>query len=151
MIDGRFLFGGLGMHERRGGGIDLSFWLPARSAGKGREASLAGDSATTRSRMDLFREYEIAVRFGRDESFHQFYSRSWRWAWDTLKPAVDHYDMDVMRRSLLEQLAGTVRTKDGRTAIPFALSAANAGPAACCGTTTPSWALWGRTWKERRS
>jgi hypothetical protein len=128
MIDERFLFGGLGMHERRGGGIDLSFWLPG-ALGWLRQ----GGQPTRRLRFHPFREglaqeYELGFRFGRDESFHEFYSRSWRWAWDTLKPAVNYYDMDVMRRSLLDQLAGTVRTKDGRTAIPFALSAANGGP-----------------------
>jgi hypothetical protein len=131
MIDERFLFGGLGAHERAGGGIDVGFWLPG-ALGLQRSANRTARSAR-RLRFHPFRDglsqqYEIALRVGRDESFHDYYATLWRWGWETLKPAVNYYDMTVVRTSLVHQLAGSVMTHNGRTGIPFALNAVTGGP-----------------------
>ena len=66
--------------------------------------------------------YEVAFRFGQDESFRELTRNAWRWAWDTLKPAITYVDLDLVRRVLTDHLVAQAATIEGRTAIPFVLS-----------------------------
>ena len=49
-------------------------------------------------------------------------ANTWRWAWNTLTPAVTYIDIEQMRRVLIDHLEAQAATIDGRTAIPFVLS-----------------------------
>ena len=64
----------------------------------------------------------MAFRFGQHESFRDLTRNAWRWAWNTLKPAVTYIDVDLVRRVLTDHLVAQAATIDGRTAIPFVLS-----------------------------
>jgi hypothetical protein len=75
--------------------------------------------------------YEVRFRFGRDESFRDLTRNAWRWAWNTLKPAVVPVDVGMMRRVLIDHLADQAATIDGRTAIPFAIATFD--------TAAPQW------------
>ena len=44
--------------------------------------------------------------------------RSWRWAWQTLRPRLTPQDLDAARRALADVLSANVVEKDGRTGIP---------------------------------
>ena len=66
--------------------------------------------------------YQVAFRFGHHESFRDVTRNTWRWAWDTLKPAITYIDVDLVRRVLTDHLVAQAATIDGRTAIPFVLS-----------------------------
>ncbi len=132
MIDERFLFGAMGAVQKAGG-IDLSFRFPGSLETRPSTAVGAsggsGPSAGQRCRRyhplrDGFAQtYQVACRFGRDETFHDFYTGAWRWAWKTLGPEVTSYDLAMIRRILVDQLAGTAMTVDGRTGFPFLLDA----------------------------
>lgn len=124
MIDERFQFAALGVRERTGGGLEMGYWFPGTESRMQLE-QYGGPVRRWRRRYHPIRDgfsqqYEVAFRFGRDESFHGFYSNTWRWAWATLKPAVNYQDIELVRQSLVDQLASTVITHDGRTGVPFA-------------------------------
>ncbi|HEX4270506.1 MAG TPA: hypothetical protein VHZ32_03935, partial [Rhizomicrobium sp.] len=68
-------------------------------------------------------DYDVAFRFGQKETFPEITRNAWRWAWDTLKPAVNYTDIDNVRRLAIDVLSSQVRTIDGRTGIPYLLDA----------------------------
>ncbi len=124
LIDERFAFGALGAHAGPGGGgIDLGFWSPGTVS---RVVPWPGGDLRPRwyrrylpFRGGLAQEYRVAFRFGRDESFHQFYSQAWRWAWTALEPPVSYHDVELVRRVLVDQLAGTAVRHEDRVGFPF--------------------------------
>jgi hypothetical protein len=71
----------------------------------------------------MAQDYDIAFRFGRNETFTQTIRNSWRWAWDTLKPAVNYVDVDYVRRMSIDVLSSQVLTVEGRKGIPYLLDA----------------------------
>jgi len=123
LIDQSFQFGALGGSEITAGGIELGYWFPgtvSRTA-KNQNQNL---ERSWRSRYhpikdNFTHQYTVAFRFGTDESFHDFYRNAWRWGWAALKPKVNFYDIEQVRRCLLDTLAGQVETIDGRTGIGF--------------------------------
>jgi len=123
LIDERFLFGALGARANRDGGIDFGFWFPGTVSWVTSDFRGRPQRSWRRRyhpiRDGLTQHYQVAFRFGRDEEFHEFYAKAWRWGWNSLQPAVNYYDMEVVRRALIDQLAGRVVTRDGRTGIPF--------------------------------
>lgn len=72
--------------------------------------------------------YRVSFRVGKGEHFPDVVRDSWRWAWDTLHPAVRYIDLDLTRRVLIDHLEAQAATIDGRTAIPFVLSTVSNGP-----------------------
>ena len=74
--------------------------------------------------------YQIAFRFGQNESFRDLTRDAWRWAWNTLNPPVNYIDVDQVRQVLLDHLEAQAVTIDGRTGIPFARSTV---------VDTPNW------------
>jgi len=65
--------------------------------------------------------YEVAFRFGHGEKFSDVTRNTYRWAWDTLKPAVFYQDIPLVQKTLIDFLADRVMTVDGRTGIPYLL------------------------------
>ncbi|KPK45447.1 MAG: hypothetical protein AMK72_11020, partial [Planctomycetes bacterium SM23_25] len=67
----------------------------------------------------LTQRYQVLFRVGRGERFVEAYPRAWRWAWQTLRPAVTPNDIAAARRAIVDVLARNTVEKDGRTCIPF--------------------------------
>jgi hypothetical protein len=53
---------------------------------------------------------------------------AWRWAWQTLNPPVMHLDLDIVRCTLIDQLADRVLVTDGRAGIPFVIDSVSGRP-----------------------
>ncbi len=127
LIDPRFSFGAVGAGQAPDGGVEIGFWLPgSTSAYTGRPDQAATASWHRRYhpiKHGFVQEYDVAFRFGQNESFPQLLRNSWRWAWQTLKPALNHQDIELVRRTLLDHLSERVLTVEGRTGIPLAVSA----------------------------
>lgn len=124
MTDARFQFGALGAWQANDGSIEFGFCFPGTVSGyMGRS-----DPAPRTVRryhpitQGVTHSYEVRFRFGANESFPDVTRDSWRWAWNTLHPAVTYIDVEQMRRVLIDHLAAQAATIDGRTAIPFVLS-----------------------------
>jgi hypothetical protein len=126
MTDARFQFGGLGAWQAQDGAVELGFWLPGTVSSYG-----GGPGAQPQVRWirryhpitpGVTHTYQVSFRFGERESFRDLTRNSWRWAWETLNPAVNYIDVEQMRRVLTDHLAAQATTIDGRTAIPFVLS-----------------------------
>ena len=92
MIDGRFQFGAIGAEEHAGK-LSLGYWFPGSEG----EVTYAGNTYPG-GQMHQWRRryhpiqdglvdrYEVAFRFGRNESHTACCTAVWRWAWDRLKP-----------------------------------------------------------------
>lgn len=135
MIDSRFQFGALGAWKSDKKPIEFGFQFP------GTGTRYAGGPNTPPKHRWIRRyhpitqgvahSYEVSFRFGTHESFNNVIHNSWRWAWNTLKPAVMPMDAGQMRRILTNQLASVAATIHGRTGIPFAIATFD--------TTHPQW------------
>jgi hypothetical protein len=129
MTDARFQFGALGARQAEGDAIEFGFWFPGTmSSYWGRPGAQPIQRWARRYHpiaSGVAHSYQVSFRFGQDESFRDLTRNAWRWAWDTLDPAVTYIDVEQMRRVLIDHLAAQAATIDGRTAIPFVLSAVN--------------------------
>jgi hypothetical protein len=121
-----FSRGGFGGFGRRGGGAGASTNNPAAIT----QAPLV---QTTNSPMQwrlrynpvkdgFTQSYQVVFRFGTRESFPDLTRDAYRWAWQVLKPALNWQDIEVVRRSLIDQLSSQVFTIEGRTGLPFIVS-----------------------------
>ncbi len=129
LIDERFQFGAVGV-EPKDGKLACGFWFPGSEGEvtyRGRMYP-GGQVHGWRGRYHplkngLTQRYRIAFRFARETSFPAFYSRVWRWAWQTLKPAPVRHDIAQVRRSLIDMLATqTSTTPDGKVGMINAVS-----------------------------
>jgi hypothetical protein len=125
MTDTRFQFGALGAWQTNGGPIEFGFTYPGTSGMYAFGTNLPARTRWIRRyhpiQQGVAHGYEVSFRFGQNESFREVEKNSWRWAWDTLKPAVYYIDVEQMRRVLIDHLEAQAATIDGRTAIPFAI------------------------------
>jgi len=128
LIDERFSFAGLGANEAANGGVEIGFWLPGsarvlprRQPGAPTDVPVAFDWARRYNPLQAgFRQtYRVGFRFAADESFPDLTRNAYRWAWQVLQPALNWHDIEVVRRSLTDQLSSQVYTFDGRTGLPF--------------------------------
>ncbi|HEX4027026.1 MAG TPA: hypothetical protein VHX18_05355 [Rhizomicrobium sp.] len=71
----------------------------------------------------MAQDYDVAFRFGQNETFPQATRNAWRWAWGILKPAVNYTDLNTVRRMSVDVLSSQVLTVEGRTGIPYLLDA----------------------------
>lgn len=110
LIDDRIRFGALGANELSDGGISLAYWFPGSEESRQRYHPV---------RHGFIHEYSISFRFGSDETYHDFYTSTWRWCWGKMAPATNYHDMDVVQKSLVDHLAGLVLKYDDRVGIPF--------------------------------
>ena len=125
LVDERFQFGAIGAEER-GETLTIGYWFPGSEG----EVTYAGNTYPGgqlhrwRRRFHpikdgLTQRYQVLFRVGRGEGFVQAYPRAWRWAWQTLRPAVTPNDIAAARRAIVDVLAGNTVEKGGRTAILF--------------------------------
>ena len=126
MTDARFQFGALGARQADEGPIEFGFWFPGTTTGYGGGRGTPPVARTVRRYHPIApgvaHSYEVRFRFGQNESFRDVTRDTWRWAWNTLNPAVYQIDVEQMRRVLTDHLAAQAATIDGRTAIPFVFS-----------------------------
>lgn len=124
LVDERFQFGAIG-GEERGDQLALGYWFPGSEG----EVTYAGNTYPGgqlhqwRRRYHpikdgLTQRYEVVFRIGRGEQFTEAFSRSWRLAWQYLRPAVTPHDIAAARRAIVDVLARNVIEKDGRAGIP---------------------------------
>ena len=126
MTDARFRFGALGAWQTDDHPIELGFQFPGTMTVYRFGFGSAGPPRWIRRfhpiEQGVDHRYEVQFRFGEDKSFREVTRNSWRWAWNTLKPAVIPIDVDMVRRILIDHLRSQTATIDGRTGIPFAVS-----------------------------
>jgi hypothetical protein len=126
MTDPRFQFGALGARQTDDGAIEFGFWFPGTvsdyTGGRGTPAKPRRVRRYHPIATGVAHSYQVSFRFGQNESFRDVTRNSWRWAWNTLQPAVTYIDVEQMRRVLTDHMAAQAATIDGRTAIPFVLN-----------------------------
>ena len=66
----------------------------------------------------FIQNYSVAFRFSGEASFPEFYRNSWLWAWNILNPKVNHHDIPLVERSMIDMLAEQVSEINGRSGIP---------------------------------
>ncbi len=135
MTDARFQFGAFGTWQKDENPIEFGFQFPG-TISRYAFGPNAGSQPIWFRRFHPISQgvnhsYEINFRFGNKESFSDVTRNTWRWAWNTLKPAVTPIDVDQVRRVLTDHLADQAATIDGRTGIPFAVATFD--------TTEPQW------------
>ncbi len=126
MIDSRFQFGAFGVWQTHKNPIKFGFRFPGTVS-----MYVLGSNVSSKPRWirrynpisnGFAHSYKISFRFGIRESFPKVIHNSWRWAWNTLKPATIPINIEQMRRILTNQLVSVAATINGRTAIPFAIA-----------------------------
>jgi hypothetical protein len=129
MTDARFQFGALGAWQDSEGPVQFGFWFPGTVSNMYLGGHPNAKPRTARRyhpiTQGVTHSYEVKFRFGQNENFGQMTRNTWRWAWNTLNPAVTYIDVEQMRRVLIDHLEAQAATIDGRTAIPFVLSTMN--------------------------
>jgi hypothetical protein len=126
MTDARFQFGAFGVWQVDKNPIEFGFQFPGTTS-----LYSYGINASAKPRwirrfhpivLGFTHSYEVSFRFGINESFRNVTRNTWRWAWNTLKPAVTAIDIELVRHVLIDHLAAQAATIEGRTAIPFAVA-----------------------------
>jgi hypothetical protein len=135
MTDARFQFGVLGAWQADRSPIEFGFRFPGTVSMYAFSPNAPAQPRWIRRYHPITRGvihgYEVSFRFGLNESFRDVTRNAWRWAWNTLKPAVAAIDIELVRRVLTDHLAAQAATIDGRTAIPFAVATFD--------TSQPQW------------
>ena len=135
MTDARFQFGSLGVWQNGNSPVEFGFEFPGTVG-----MYAFGPNASSKPRwirryhpinQGFAHSYKVSFRFGTHETFNKVIRNSWRWAWNTLKPAVIPIDIEQIRHILTDQLASVAGTIDGRTCIPFAIATFD--------TSQPQW------------
>jgi hypothetical protein len=135
MTDARFQFGMLGVWQNDENPIEFGFQYPGNI-----NMYSFGPNAPAKSRMirryhpitqGVNHSYTISFRIGEKEALHDVIRNSWRWAWNTLKPAVIKIDVEQVRHVLTDHLLSQAATVNGRTGIPFAVATYD--------TNAPQW------------
>ena len=126
MTDVRFQFGALGAWQAGEDPIEFGFRFPGSASvyagGPGASANPRWIRRYHPIAQGVTHGYQVSFRFGRNESFRDLTRNAWRWAWNTLNPAITYIDIEQMRRVLTDHMAAQAATIDGRTAIPFVLN-----------------------------
>lgn len=135
MIDSRFQFGAFGVWQTHKNPIKFGFRFPGTVSMYALGPNVSSEPRWIRRYNPISNgfahSYKISFRFGIQESFPKVIHNSWRWAWNTLKPAIIPINIEQMRRILTNQLVSVAATINGRTAIPFAIATFD--------TSRPQW------------
>jgi hypothetical protein len=150
-IDERFGFGAFQANEIADGSFEIGYYFPGTTTsvrsersnqGGGGGGYFGGQTQTAQPtqpgppetfqttwtyrchpvKEGFTHSYQLGFRFATHESFPDLIRNSYRWAWQVLKPAVFWHDIEIVRRSLADQLSSQVYTIDGRTGLPFIVS-----------------------------
>jgi hypothetical protein len=124
-IDARFRFAALGGYEQDGH-VAAGFWFPGTEG----EITYRGDifpaGQLHRWRRcyhpiadGLVQQYAVEFQWSQHARFDAYYTAAWRRAWNTLEPAAAHYDIALVRHSLVAMLADQVICVDGKAGIPI--------------------------------
>ncbi len=88
VTDARLQFGALGAWQADDSPIEFGFWFPGSTSsyggGRGGAAGLRWMRRYHPIAQGVDHTYQVAFRFGQNESFRDFTRNAWRWAWDTL-------------------------------------------------------------------
>lgn len=136
VIDEQIQFGAVGARDVPDSGIELGFWLPGTATeiggfGGPRGATDAAPPVRRRYhpvRAGFAQTYQVAFRFGKNDSFRAMEREAWRWAWTSLKPKVQPVDVEVMRHALIDHLADRVLVVENRAGIPFVIDSVSGKP-----------------------
>ncbi len=129
LSDPRFRFGSIGIDTSKGQ-MKLGYWFPGSEG----ETTYRGNTYPNgqihhwRRRYHpiadgLSQSYQLAFRFSREPALKSMVYHDWRWAWNILKPAVNHQDIELCKTSLINMLGEQVITEHGITGIPNWISA----------------------------
>ena len=132
VIDEHLQFGALGAHEARNGSVEFGFCFPGSTSEFARDAKSPADSVERRRyhpvKAGFTHSYRVGFRFGQGDSFLDMERDAWRWAWQTLKPAAMHLDVETVRDVLTDHLDDHVLTANGVTGVPFLFDAVTGNP-----------------------
>ena len=133
VIDKHIKFGALGAHEVSGGGVEFGFWMPGTTDEFGGGFGRGPITPLVRRRYNPVTEgfshsYQVAFRFGHNDSFRDVESEVWRWAWESLNPKVSTVDLDVVRRTLIDHLSAHVLVAGNLAGVPFLYDAVTGKP-----------------------
>ena len=140
IVDPRIKVGAIGAEQAGTGPVTLAFSFPgSMMLYRGGPSKVTDAVSTAPPASQLARRYHpivrgssdsyrVSLRIAEGERFPDVVRNSWRWAWDTLHPAVRYIDVDLTRRVLIDHLEAQAATIEGRTAIPFVLSTVSNGP-----------------------
>ncbi len=129
LVDHRMQFGSIGAQECSAG-LSLGYWFPGTEGEQTYQGNTypAGQLHQWRGRYHpitdgMLQQYEVAFRFGREDSFSSSIMSAWRWAWQVLQPQVNPHDIEEIRRSVVDVLAANVVEAADRAGIRNALPA----------------------------
>jgi hypothetical protein len=119
IIDERLRFGAIGadFHEEK---PEFGYWFPGTEGGityKGMTYPYGQMKKWSRRyhpiRDGLKQEYQVSFRISKNDSFVDFYTGAWRWAWTTLQPPINFQDIGLVRRSVVNMVGDNVETHHG--------------------------------------
>ena len=134
LVDGSFGVGALGLEQAQNQ-VLMGFWYPGSEG----VVTYSGDTYPGgqlkhwRRRFHPVRdgfstEWTVQFRTGYSPSFREFYRDTWRWAWRTLQPRVNHQDIEALRVAITDMLAERVEAgADGRSGISNFMPAQGGG------------------------
>ncbi len=129
IIDSQMRFGAIGAEFNNEKPL-IGYWFPGSEGGityKGRTYPYGQMKAWSRRyhpiEDGLEQTYQISIRIGSDKQFREYYSDTWRWSWETLKPEVNYHDIELVKRVVLDALANNVEVYGSFTGIRNSISA----------------------------
>lgn len=136
LIDNRFKFGSLGVSWENRSTFQIGFWYPGSEG----EITYAGNTYPG-GQMKKWRrryhemndgfeqKYKVIFRFTyHEDNFPEFYSQTWRWAWNKLDPQIHKHEIEEIKIILLDMLEERAVTKDGHTGFPQSIMGAKYEP-----------------------
>ena len=160
LTDARFRFGSVVASQvgGRAGRVQLGYLYPGSEGSITYRGNTFPDVGVRANRyrfhpfrQGLRQQYGLVFRFSQTKDFSEFMRQNWRWAWQTLHPAVNHHDIEQARQSLVAALSSQVETTNGLTGItnwkPAVPSAETKDPKTIMGFTgkaleTAEYLLW---------
>ncbi len=121
VVDAGLRFGALGS-EATGRDMKVGFWFPGTEG----EVTYGLDDGGERHRWlrrenpladGTSQQYTLRFRVGARESDGDYQRAAWRWAWDTLRPAVHPVDQDLVRTAVAGMTADRITTTPVGTGI----------------------------------
>ncbi|MDR0901829.1 MAG: hypothetical protein LBM92_03565 [Opitutaceae bacterium] len=121
-----FRFGAI-LAEERADGTALGYAFPGsegtlsygRKTGAGPETAQQWRHRFHPLKDGFVQRYEVSFRLDRASDTNDLVARSWRWAWETLKPQVNPQDIETLRGCLVDVLAENFIESGDRAGVQF--------------------------------